>query len=205
MAVLTKSCDEIAGSPKRAWRRSETVEEVQRLNYCRTKGRLAETAPAATASAAAPTADPNAANKKVKKPSGAEKAHKSSGTSISELIVNAISTSKERSGMSLAALKKALAASGNDVEKHNTCLKQAVKSLVSKGTLLQTKGSGASASFKKQPESKKNSTPKSKKPAMKKQKKAASAGVKESPKRPKKPSAAATKKSCQAPQKTESG
>ncbi|XP_030074512.1 histone H1-like [Microcaecilia unicolor] len=160
---------------------------------------MAETAPAA-----APTAAPGAAKKKVKKPAGAAKARKSSGPSVSELIVKAVSASKERSGMSLAALKKAVAASGYDVEKNNSRLKLAVKSLVSKGSLLQTKGSGASGSFKlnkKQPESKKKSAPKSKKPAVKKPKKAVSAGVKKSPKKAKKPSAAATKKVAKSPKK----
>ncbi|XP_030045379.1 histone H1.3-like [Microcaecilia unicolor] len=163
---------------------------------------MAETAPAATA---APTAAPGAAKKKVKKPAGAAKARKSSsGPSVSELIVKAVSASKERSGMSLAALKKALAASGYDVEKNNSRLKLAVKSLVSKGSLLQTKGSGASGSFKlnkKKPESTKKSAPKSKKPAVKKPKKGASVGVKKSPKRAKKPSAAATKKVAKSPKK----
>ncbi|XP_030045374.1 histone H1.5-like isoform X3 [Microcaecilia unicolor] len=162
---------------------------------------MAETAPAATA---APTAAPGAAKKKVKKPAGAAKARKSSsGPSVSELIVKAVSASKERSGMSLAALKKALAASGYDVEKNNSRLKLAVKSLVSKGSLLQTKGSGASGSFKlnKKPESTKKSAPKSNKPAVKKPKKGASVGVKKSPKRAKKQSAAATKKVAKSPKK----
>uniref|UniRef100_A0A8C7H8X3 H15 domain-containing protein n=1 Tax=Oncorhynchus kisutch TaxID=8019 RepID=A0A8C7H8X3_ONCKI len=63
------------------------------------------------------------------------------------------------SGVALAALKKSLAAGGYDVEKNNSRVKIAVKSLVTKGTLVQTKGTGASGSFKlnkKAVEAKKN-------------------------------------------------
>ncbi|KAK3508273.1 hypothetical protein QTP70_018319, partial [Hemibagrus guttatus] len=80
----------------------------------------------------------------------------------------------ERSGVSLATLKKALAACGYDVEKNNSCVKLTVKSLMTKGTLVQTKGTGASGSFKlnkKQTEAKKptkKATPKAKKAAAKK-------------------------------------
>uniref|UniRef100_A0A671Q477 Histone H1 n=1 Tax=Sinocyclocheilus anshuiensis TaxID=1608454 RepID=A0A671Q477_9TELE len=75
-------------------------------------------------------------------------ATKTTGPSIGELIVKAVSASKERSGVALAALKKALAAGGYDVEKNNSLVKIAIKSLVTKGTLVQTKGVGASGSFK---------------------------------------------------------
>ncbi|XP_029441061.1 histone H1.11R-like [Rhinatrema bivittatum] len=103
-----------------------------------------------TALAAAPTAPPApaASKKKQKKVAGASKVRKSSGPSVPELIVQAVSTSRERSGVSLAALKKAVVAKGYDVEKNKSCLKLAVKSLVNKGSLVQTKGSGASGSFK---------------------------------------------------------
>uniref|UniRef100_A0A673JYX9 Histone H1 n=1 Tax=Sinocyclocheilus rhinocerous TaxID=307959 RepID=A0A673JYX9_9TELE len=97
---------------------------------------------------------------------------KKTGPSVGELIVKAVSASKERSGVSLAALKKALAAEGYDVEKNNSRVKIAVKSLVTKGTLVQTKGTGASGSFKlnkKQAETKtkpaKKIAPKARKPA----------------------------------------
>ncbi|GAA6091636.1 histone H1-like [Tachysurus ichikawai] len=55
---------------------------------------------------------------------------KKTGPSVGELIVKAVSLSKERSGVCLAALKKALAAGGYDVEKN--------KGLVTKSTLVQT-------------------------------------------------------------------
>uniref|UniRef100_A0A671SJX0 Histone H1 n=1 Tax=Sinocyclocheilus anshuiensis TaxID=1608454 RepID=A0A671SJX0_9TELE len=97
---------------------------------------MAETAPAA----AAPLA-------KAPKKKSAAKAKKA-GPGVGDLIVKAVSASKERSGVSLAALKKALAAGGYDVEKKNSRIKLAIKSLVTKGTLLQVKGTGASGSFK---------------------------------------------------------
>uniref|UniRef100_A0A8C4RE16 Histone H1 n=1 Tax=Erpetoichthys calabaricus TaxID=27687 RepID=A0A8C4RE16_ERPCA len=100
---------------------------------------------------------------------------KKAGPSVSDLIVKAVSASKERHGLSLAGLKKALAAGGYDVEKNNARVKLAVKSLVSKGALVQTRGTGASGSFKinkkqaegKEKASKKKAAPK-KKPAAKK-------------------------------------
>uniref|UniRef100_A0A671P8X0 Histone H1-like n=2 Tax=Sinocyclocheilus anshuiensis TaxID=1608454 RepID=A0A671P8X0_9TELE len=121
---------------------------------------------------------------------------------------------KERSGVSLAALKKALAAGGYDVEKNNSRVKLAIKSLVTKGTLLQVKGTGASGSFKlskNQTETKKKpakkAAPKAKKPAAKKPaaaKKPKSAAAKrpaakKSPKKAKKPAA---KKATKSPKKT---
>ncbi|KAJ8249514.1 hypothetical protein GJAV_G00236260 [Gymnothorax javanicus] len=122
---------------------------------------MAEVAPAPAAAAPAKAAKKKAASKP-RKP----------GPSVGELILKAVSDSKERGGVSLAAVKKALVASGYDVEKNNARVKLAVKSLVTKGTLLQTKGTGASGSFKlnkKQAEAKKKSVKKvavkTKKPA----------------------------------------
>ncbi len=155
---------------------------------------MAETAPAA----AAPPA-------KAPKKKSAAKAKKA-GPGVGELIVKAVSASKERSGVSLAALKKALAAGGYDVEKNNSRVKLAIKSLVTKGTLLQVKGTGASGSFKiskKQAETKKKAAPKAKKPAAAKKPKSAAAkkpAAKKSPKKTKKPAAAA-KKATKSPKK----
>ena len=145
---------------------------------------------------------------------------KKSGPSVGELIVKAVSQSKERSGVSLAALKKALAAGGYDVEKKNSRVKLAVKSLVTKGTLVQTKGTGASGSFKlnkkqvevkKKPAKKAATKPKkaaAKKPvAAKKPKKVATkkaAAAQKSPKKAKKVAAkkpAAAKKVAKSPKK----
>ncbi|XP_056596167.1 histone H1-like [Triplophysa dalaica] len=167
---------------------------------------MAETAPAAAAASPA----------KVPKKKSAVKAKKT-GPSVGELIVKAVSASKERSGVSLAALKKALAAGGYDVEKNNSRVKIAVKSLVTKGTLVQTKGTGASGSFKlntKQVETKKpakKAAPKAKKPAAKKPASAAAkkpktaapkkTAAKKSPKKVKKPAATAAKKATKSPKK----
>lgn len=96
---------------------------------------MAETAPAP---AAAPAKTARKKSAKAKK----------SGPSVSDLIVKAVAASNERKGVSLAALKKALAGHGYDVEKNNSRVKLALKSLVQKGTLVQTKGTGASGSFK---------------------------------------------------------
>ncbi|XP_062285624.1 histone H1-like isoform X1 [Scomber scombrus] len=155
---------------------------------------MAEVAPAP---AAAPAKSPK--KKAAAKP-------KKTGPSVSELIVTAVSASKERSGVSLAALKKALAAGGYDVDKNKARVKTAVKSLVAKGTLVQTKGTGASGSFKmsKKVETKpvKKAAPKAKKPAAKKPaaaKKAKTAAAKKSPKKVKKPAAA--KKVAKSPKK----
>ena len=163
---------------------------------------MAETAPAA---AAAPV---KATKKKAPRA-------KKTGPSVAELIVKAISASKEKKGVSLAALKKALAAGGYDVEKNNSRVKLAIKSLVTKETLVQIKGTGASGSFKlnkKQAEEKKKPVkkvaPKAKKPAAKKPvaakkpKKAVAkkpAAAKKSPKKVKKP--AALKKVTKSPKK----
>ncbi len=156
---------------------------------------MAETAPAPPA--------------KAPKKKSAAKAKKA-GPSVGDLIVKAVSASKERSGVSLAALKKALAAGGYDVEKKNSRVKLAIKSLVTKGTLVQVKGTGASGSFKlskKQTETKKKPAkkvaPKVKKPAAKKPKSAAAKkpAAKKSPKKAKKPAAAAAKKATKSPKK----
>ncbi|NXG49256.1 H110 protein, partial [Psilopogon haemacephalus] len=143
------------------------------------------------------------------------KARKPAGPSVTELITKAVSASKERKGLSLAALKKALAAGGYDVEKSNSRIKLGLKSLVSKGTLVQTKGTGASGSFRlsKKPGEAKEKAPKkrataakTKKPAPKKPSTAAkkpkkAVTAKKSPKKAKKPVAAAAKKATKSPKK----
>uniref|UniRef100_A0A670ZJX8 H15 domain-containing protein n=1 Tax=Pseudonaja textilis TaxID=8673 RepID=A0A670ZJX8_PSETE len=83
-----------------------------------------------------------------KKAAGAAKVRKPTGPSVTELLMQAVAASKDRGGISLAALKKSLAASGYDVEKNNSRLKLVLRSLVTKGTLLRIKGTGASGSFK---------------------------------------------------------
>ncbi|XP_012904564.1 histone H1t [Mustela putorius furo] len=110
---------------------------------------MSETAPAATADTALVSMENPPVKKRGKKPGGQPGAsRKAPSLSVSKLITEALSVSQERAGMSLAALKKALAAAGYDVEKNNSRIKLGLKSLVSKGTLVQTKGTGASGSFK---------------------------------------------------------
>ncbi|KAL2086134.1 hypothetical protein ACEWY4_017193 [Coilia grayii] len=107
-------------------------------------------------------------------------------------LVVALTESKGKGGVSLAALKSALCADGYKVERNNSRVKLADKSLVSKGTLLQTKSTGASGYFKpnkQQVEAKKKPAkkPAAKEPSTaKKPKKAAAkkpAAAKKSPKK----------------------
>ncbi|XP_032280582.1 histone H1t [Halichoerus grypus] len=110
---------------------------------------MSETAPAAAADTVLVSMENSPAKKRGKKPVGLPGAsRKAPSLPVSKLITEALSVSQERAGMSLAALKKALAAAGYDVEKNNSRIKLGLKSLVSKGTLVQTKGTGASGSFK---------------------------------------------------------
>lgn len=89
---------------------------------------------------------------------------KKTGPTVSDQILKVVAASKQRGGVSLVALKKGLAASGYDVAKNNARVKLAVRRLVSNGGLLQTKGTGASGSFKigKRPVAKKKKTVKKK-------------------------------------------
>ncbi|XP_066102952.1 histone H1.2 [Saccopteryx bilineata] len=175
---------------------------------------MSETAPAAPA--AAPPAEKTPVKKKTAKKSAGVR-RKASGPPVSELITKAVGASKERSGVSLAALKKALAAAGYDVDKNNSRIKLGLKSLVSKGTLVQTKGTGASGSFKlnkkaasgeAKPKAKKVGAAKPKKAAgaTKKAKKPAGSATpkksaKKTPKKAKKPAAAVTKKVAKSPKR----
>ncbi|XP_025060594.1 histone H3-like [Alligator sinensis] len=102
---------------------------------------MSETAPVPAADAAPATAAPAPAAKALaKKPkkvggfkAGGAKAKKPAGPSVTELITQAVAASKERKGVSLAALKKALAAGGYDVEKNNSRIKLGLRSLVDEG------------------------------------------------------------------------
>ncbi|XP_063062259.1 histone H1-like [Engraulis encrasicolus] len=151
---------------------------------------MAEVAP--TAVAKAPARGPTKAKRAVKK----------TGPSTAELVVKAVTASKDRKGVSLAAVKNALSASGYDVQKNNSRVKLAIKSLVNKGTLVQTKGTGASGSFKlnkqqlaaKKPAKKAAAKKAVKKPAAKKAPKAAKKPAKKAAKSPKKAKKTAVKK-----------
>jgi hypothetical protein len=65
------------------------------------------------------------------------------------MVVNAISSLKERGGYSLQAIKKYIAANYKvDSEKLSPFIKKYLKTAVASGELVQTKGKGASGSFK---------------------------------------------------------
>ena len=67
----------------------------------------------------------------------------------SVMVVAAIKALKERNGSSLPAIKKYIAANYKvDTVKLAPFIKKALKSLVEKKVLIQTKGKGASGSFK---------------------------------------------------------
>ncbi|CAB3262480.1 unnamed protein product, partial [Arctia plantaginis] len=67
----------------------------------------------------------------------------------SEMVNNAIKEMKERSGSSLQAIKKYIAAHYKvDAEKLAPFIRKYLKSAVESGALIQTKGKGASGSFK---------------------------------------------------------
>ncbi|NXU17282.1 H101 protein, partial [Pardalotus punctatus] len=145
----------------------------------------------------APTTAAKAAAKKPKKAASGSKARKPAGPSVTELITKAVSASKERKGLSLAALKKTLRCDGYDVEKNNSRIKLALKSLVSKGTLVQTRGAGASGSFRlnTKPGEATENAPKKRKAAATKTKRPTSTAkkIETTKKKPKKTKSAAKK------------
>ncbi|XP_055550422.1 histone H1-like [Wyeomyia smithii] len=111
------------------------------------------------APAAAPVAaSPAKAPKKIKAPKGDAKKPKKPSTHppVNDMVLAAIKTLKERNGSSLQAIKKYIAANYKcDVAKLAPFLKKALKSGVEKGKLVQTKGTGASGSFKVKADAKK--------------------------------------------------
>lgn len=67
----------------------------------------------------------------------------------SEMVIEAVKTLKERGGSSLVAIKKALKAMYQlDTDKQAHLIKRCLKAAVASGKLVQTKGKGASGSFK---------------------------------------------------------
>merc|ERR1712141_264025 len=124
----------------------------------------------------------------------------------SEMIAAAVGALKERGGSSRQAILKYILKNfkvGPNETSVNAHLKLALKSGVKKGALKQSKGTGASGSFKlrKKPKAKKAAKPKkakspkkAKKPAAKKAAKKPAAKKAKSPKKAKKPAAAKPKK-----------
>uniref|UniRef100_UPI00398EC0F9 histone H1-like n=1 Tax=Pristiophorus japonicus TaxID=55135 RepID=UPI00398EC0F9 len=103
-----------------------------------------------TDTAAAETAPP-AAVAQTKAPSKKKKATPRSGPAgpkLGDQILKVVADGKDRKGTSLAAIKKALAAKGVDVEKRGFQIRSSIKKNVMNGSLKQIKGTGASGSFK---------------------------------------------------------
>ncbi|KAL9838992.1 histone H1.01-like [Geothlypis trichas] len=150
--------------------------------------------------------------RKLKKAASSSKAREAAGPRVTGLLTRAVSAPKERKELSLATLRKALAAGGCDKEENKSHTKLGPKSLVSNGTLAQTKGIRTSGSFKlnkkpgetKEKATKKMTAAKPKKPAAKKPASPAKkpnkvAMVKKRPKKAKKPAATAAKKAAKSP------
>ncbi|KFM57424.1 Histone H1.3, partial [Stegodyphus mimosarum] len=100
---------------------------------------------AETEAAPAPAATPKKAKAaKPKKPKSAP-----SHPKVSEMVNTAISTLKERGGSSVQAIKKYVGAHYKvDVDKLSPFIKKYLKNAVASGALVQTKGKGASGSFR---------------------------------------------------------
>lgn len=86
----------------------------------------------------------------------------------SEMIVAAITTLKERSGSSRQAIVKYVQANYKVGEGSAVHTKLALKRAVASGALVQTKGTGASGSFKVAKKAEPKKKPAAKKPAAKK-------------------------------------
>lgn len=165
---------------------------------------------AAPAAAPAPATTPAKAKKAAaKKPAGAKKPRtQPSHPPTADMVKAAIKNLKERGGSSLQAIKKYISATYKvDAEKMAPFIKKYLKSAVAAGALVQTKGKGASGSFKLSAAAPKEKKPKAvkpkkaaaaKKPAAAKPKKAAAA---KKPKSPKKAKAAAKPKKAPAKEK----
>lgn len=103
----------------------------------------ATSVPAAPVAAATPKKK-DASGGKAKKPRA-----KPSHPKTSDMVLAAIKNLKERGGSSLQAIKKYIAANYKvDAEKLAPFIRKCLKSAVASGTLVQTKGKGASGSFK---------------------------------------------------------
>lgn len=116
-----------------------------------------------------------------------------------EMVQGAIKGLKERGGSSLIAIKKYIAANYKvDVEKLAPFIKKALKTGVTSGTLVQTKGKGASGSFKLS-----SAAAKPAKPAAKAAKKPAAAAAKKTPKKAAAAKKPAAKKAAKSPAKAQ--
>lgn len=104
---------------------------------------------AAETAAPAATGTPKAA-KKGKATAGSKKAKTApSHPPVSQMVNAAIKSLKERGGSSTQAIKKYISSTYKiDAEKKSQFIRKYLKSAVASGALVQTKGKGASGSFK---------------------------------------------------------
>lgn len=116
---------------------------------------------------AAANSAPAAATPKKKAKSAAKKP-KTAPThpKVSEMVNDAITVLKERGGSSLQAIKKHIGSHHKvDIDRLTPFIKKYLKTAVASGTLIQTKGKGASGSFKLSASGQKTKEPgKAKKP-----------------------------------------
>ncbi|XP_011311987.1 histone H1 [Fopius arisanus] len=129
---------------------------------------------------AASTASPAPKTEAVKKAAKARNPKpKPTHPSTADMVNTAVKTLAERNGSSLQAIKKYIAANYKiDTEKHALFIKKYLKSAVAAGTLVQTKGKGASGSFKLAVKKTDASKPKAKPKAAKKEGSPTKAAVK---------------------------
>ncbi|OXA52107.1 histone H1A, sperm [Folsomia candida] len=130
------------------------------------------------------------------------------------MVVEAVSKLNEKKGSSLAAIKKFIGGFYTvDVEKLAPFIRKALKKQVEAGKLTQTKGSGASGSFKlavkktaaageKKAKSPKKNTKNPKKTASPKKKKVAGSPKTKAPKKPAAPKKVKVAKTPKSPKKT---
>uniref|UniRef100_UPI00398E7D2A histone H1-like n=1 Tax=Pristiophorus japonicus TaxID=55135 RepID=UPI00398E7D2A len=103
-----------------------------------------------TDTAAAETAPPAAVaqTKAHSKKAAAAPRSGPAGPKLGDQILKVVADGKDRRGMSLAAIKKALAAKDVDVEKRGSQIRSSIKKNAMNDSLKQIKGTGASGSFK---------------------------------------------------------
>lgn len=154
MFELYSESDESEAAPE------VVVAAVVIITVIRRVGLSAMTGPAVEA--------PGGSDTPAKAPKKLRRRRRKSGPAVTELVYRAVAASQDRKGLSYYAIKKALSFRGYDVEQYGFLVKRAINMLVKKGALIQTKGSGASGSFKvpkpaKKPKCRRQRNPRSKK------------------------------------------
>lgn len=111
---------------------------------------MADTVAAADAGAPVTGSSPDAKKSKAAGSAASKKPRvKPNHPPTAEMVNNAIKTLKERGGSSLQAIKKYMTSNYKiDAEKLAPFIKKYLRSAVTSGQLIQTKGKGASGSFK---------------------------------------------------------